>query len=67
MDLSFVGQVYEFGLELMEALGLVYMHLLIFTLCFAHLIRVNKVFTEVVDYLSGYLKGVSSIRLIPSI
>ena len=28
--------------------------------------RVNKIFTEVVDYLLSYLKGISSVRLISS-
>ncbi len=43
------------------------MHLLILTLSFAYIIRVNKVFTEVVNYLSSYLKEVSNSRLILSI
>ncbi len=59
--------MYKLGLELIEALGLVYTHLLIFTLYFTYIIRVNKVFTKVVDYLVGYRKGVSSTRLILSV
>jgi hypothetical protein len=65
--LSFVGQVYELGLELMKALSLVYTHLLVFTLYFAYTIRVNKVFIEVIDYLVNYRKGVSNTRLISSV
>jgi hypothetical protein len=59
--------VYKFSLKLIEALGLVYIYLLIFMLYFIYIIRVNKVFTKVVNHLSSYLKGVSSIRLILSI
>jgi hypothetical protein len=50
-----------------KALGLIYIYLLILTLSFVYIIRVNKVFTKVVDYLGSYLKRVGSIRLILSI
>ncbi len=67
INLSFISQVDKFGLELVEALVLVYMHLLVFTLSFAYIIRVNKVFTEVVDYLGSCLERVGSIGLILSV
>ncbi len=43
------------------------MHLLILTLSFAYTMRVNEVFTKVVDYLSSYLEGVSSSGLVLSV
>ncbi len=43
------------------------MYLLILTLSFIYIIRVNKVFAEIVNYLSSYIERVSSIRLILSI
>ncbi len=57
----------KLSLKLVKALGLVYMHLLILMLSFAYIIRVNKVFAKVVNYLSSYIERVSSIRLILSI
>jgi hypothetical protein len=50
IDLSFVCQVDELGLELMEGLNLVHSQLLVFTSSFAYAVRVDEVFTEVVDY-----------------
>ncbi len=67
INLSFIGQVDKLGFKLVKALSLVYTHLLIFTLSFAYIIRVNKVFSKVVNYLGSYLEGISSIRLITSI
>ncbi len=57
----------KLGLELVEALGLVYTYLLILTLSFAYIIRVNKVFAEVVNYLGSYMERVSSIGLVLSV
>ncbi len=57
----------KLSLKLVEALGLVYIYLLILMLSFAYIIRVNKVFAKVVDYLSSYMERVSSIRLVLSI
>ena len=57
----------ELGLELVEALSLVYIYLLVFPLGFVYAIRVNEIFSEIVDHLGNYLEGVSSIRLVSSI
>jgi hypothetical protein len=59
--------VYELSLELIKALSLVYTYLLVFTLYFTYTIRVNKVFTEIIDYLVNYRKGISNTRLISSV
>jgi hypothetical protein len=67
MDLSFVYQVDKLGLELMEGLNLVYLQLLVFISSFIYVVRVNEVFTKVVNYLYSRLERVSSIRLISSI
>ncbi len=67
INLSFVSQVDKLSLKLVEALGLVYTHLLILTLSFAYIMRVNKVFAKVVNYFSSYIERVSSIGLISSI
>jgi hypothetical protein len=50
----------------MESLNLLYSQVLIFTSSLTYVVRVNKIFTEVVDYLLSYLKGISSVRLISS-
>ncbi len=51
----------------MKALSLVYTHLLVFPLSFIYAMRVNKVFSEVVNHLGSYLEGVSGIRLVLSV
>jgi hypothetical protein len=50
-----------------KALSLVYTHLLIFPLNFAYAIRVDEVFSEVIDHLGNYLEGVNGIGLISSV
>jgi hypothetical protein len=67
VNLSFIGQVNELGLELVKALSLVYTHLLVFPLGFAYAIRVNEVFFEVIDHLGNCLEGVSGIGLVSSV
>ena len=57
----------KLGLELVKVLNLIYIYLLIFPLSFVYIIRVNKVFSEIVDYLDNYLEGVSGIGLVSSI
>ena len=57
----------ELGLELVEALSLVYTYLLVFPFDFAYAIRVNEVFSEIVDYLGDCLEGVSGIGLVSSV
>jgi hypothetical protein len=59
--------VYELDLELIKALSLIYTYLLVFALCFAYPIRVDKVFIEVIDHLISYRKGVSNTRLVSSV
>ena len=66
MNLSFVGQVNKLSLKLMESLNLLYSQVLIFASSLIYAVRVNEIFTEVVDYLLSYLKGISSVRLISS-
>jgi hypothetical protein len=66
VDLSFVGQVDKLGLKLMESLNLLYSQVLIFASSLIYTVRVNEIFTEVVDYLLSYLKGISGVRLISS-
>ena len=67
MDLSFIYQVNKLGLELIEGLNLIYLQLLVFISSFVYIVRVNKVFTEIVNYLYSRLERISSIRLISSI
>jgi hypothetical protein len=67
MDLNFIYQVDKLGLKLIEGLNLIYLQLLIFISSFIYIVRVNKVFTEVVDYFYSCLERVSSIRLVSSI
>ncbi len=57
----------KLSLKLVKALGFAYIYLLVLTLSFAYIIRVNKVFIEVINYLSSYLEGVGSSRLVLSI
>ena len=59
--------MYKLGLKLVKTLSLVYIYLLIFPLNFIYIIRINKVFSEIVDYLDNYLEGISDIGLISSI
>jgi hypothetical protein len=66
VDLSFISQVNKLSLELMESLNLLYSQVLIFTSSLTYTVRVNEMFTEVVDYLLSYLKGISGVRLILS-
>jgi hypothetical protein len=57
----------ELGLELVKALSLVYTYLLVLPLGFVYAMRVNEVFSEIIDHLGNYLEGVSSIRLVLSV
>jgi hypothetical protein len=57
----------KLGLKLVKALSLVYTYLLILSLNFIYVIRVNEVFFKVIDHLGNYLKGVNSIKLISSV
>jgi hypothetical protein len=57
----------ELGLELVKALSLVYTHLLVLPLNFTYAMRVNEVFSKVINHLGNCLKGVSNIRLISSV
>jgi hypothetical protein len=66
VDLSFVGQVDELGLELIESLNLLHSQVLVFTSSLTYTVRVNEMFTEVVDHLLSCLEGISSVRLISS-
>jgi hypothetical protein len=66
VNLSFVSQVDKLSLELIESLNLLYSQVLIFASSFIYAVRVNEMFTEVVDYLLSYLKGISGVRLISS-
>jgi hypothetical protein len=67
INLSFIGQVDKLGLELVETLSLVYIYLLVLPLGFVYTIRVNEVFSEIVDYLGGCLEGISDIGLVSSV
>jgi hypothetical protein len=67
VNLSFINQVDELGLKLVKALSLVYTHLLILPLNFMYAIRVNEMFSKVIDHLGNYLEGVSDIGLISSV
>jgi hypothetical protein len=66
VDLSFVSQVNKLGLKLIENLNLLYSQVLIFVSSLTYAVRVNEIFTEVIDYLLSYLKGISGVRLISS-
>jgi hypothetical protein len=66
VDLSFVSQVNKLGLKLIESLNLLYSQVLIFVSSLTYMVRVNEIFTKVVDYLLSYLKGISGVRLISS-
>jgi hypothetical protein len=50
----------------MESLNLLYSQVLVFASSLIYVVRVNEIFTEVVNYLLSYLKGISGIRLILS-
>jgi hypothetical protein len=67
MNLSFIYQIDKLGFKLIEGLNLVYLQLLVFISSFIYIVRVNKIFTKVVNYLYSCLERVSSIRLISSI
>jgi hypothetical protein len=58
--------VNELGLKLMESLNLLYSQVLIFASSLIYAVRVNEIFTEVVNYLLSCLKGIGSVRLILS-
>ena len=57
----------KLGLELVETLSLVYIYLLVFPFSFVYMIRVDEVFSKVIDYLGNYLEGVSDIGLVSSV
>ena len=59
--------MYKLNLKLIKALSLVYIYFLIFTLYFTYIIKVNKVFIKVINYLINYYKGISNIKFILSI
>ena len=67
INLNFISQVDKLSLEFVEALSLVYIYLLIFPLGFVYIIRVDKVFSEIVNHLDNYLEGVSDIGLVSSV
>ena len=67
INLNFISQIDKLDFELIETLNLVYIYLFIFPLNFVYIIRINKVFSEIVDYLGNYLKGISGIGLVLSI
>ena len=67
INLNFISQIDKLSLKLVKVLSLVYIYLLIFPLNFIYIIRINKVFSEIVDYLDNYLEGISDIGLISSI
>jgi hypothetical protein len=56
----------KLGLKLMESLNLLYSQVLIFVSSLTYIVRVNEMFTEVVDYLLSYFEGISGVRLILS-
>ena len=56
----------KLGLKLIESLNLLYSQVLIFASSLIYAVRVNEIFTEVVNYLLNYLKGISGVRLILS-
>jgi hypothetical protein len=58
--------VNKLGLKLMESLNLLYSQVLVFVSSLTYIVRVNEIFTKVVDYLLSYLKGISGVRLISS-
>jgi hypothetical protein len=57
----------ELGLKLVKALSLVYTHLLVLPLGFAYAMRVDEVFSEVIDHVGNYLEGVNGIGLVSSV
>ena len=67
INLSFINQINKLNLKLVKVLNLVYIYLLIFPLDFVYIIKINKVFFEIIDYLNNYFKGISNIRLISNI
>jgi hypothetical protein len=56
----------KLGLKLIESLNLLYSQVLIFASSLIYAVRVNEIFTEVVNYLLSRLKGISGVRLISS-
>jgi hypothetical protein len=66
VDLSFVSQVDELGLELMESLNLLHSQVLIFASGLTYAVRVDEIFTEVVDHLLSCLEGIGGVRLVSS-
>jgi hypothetical protein len=58
--------VNKLSLKFIESLNLLYSQVLIFASSLTYIVRVNEIFTEVVNYLLSYLKGISGIRLILS-
>jgi hypothetical protein len=56
----------KLSLKLIESLNLLYSQVLVFTSSLTYIVRVNEMFTEVVDYLLSCLKGISGVRLILS-
>jgi hypothetical protein len=66
VDLSFVGQVDELGLELMESLNLLYSQVLVFVSGLTYTVQVDEMFTEVVDHLLSCLEGIGGVRLVSS-
>jgi hypothetical protein len=67
VNLSFIYQIDKLSLEFIEGLNLIYLQLLVFISSFIYIVRVNKIFTKVVNYLYSRFERVSSIRLILSI
>jgi hypothetical protein len=56
----------KLSLKLIESLNLLYSQVLIFASSLTYIVRVNEIFTEVIDYLLSRLKGISGVRLISS-
>ena len=65
--MSFVGQINKFGFKLVKALGLVYIYFFVFIFGFIYIIKINKIFTEIIDYLGNRFKRIGNIGLISSI
>ncbi len=57
----------KLSFKFIKALNLVYIYLFIFIFSFIYIIKVNKIFSEVVDYLDSYFKKIGSIKLIINI
>ncbi len=57
----------KLSFKLIKALSLVYIYFFIFILSFIYVIKVNKIFFEIVDYLGSYLKRIGGIRFIINI